>query len=350
MVPIQWKGVEVKFEVTILMAFALCLAGCKSTSQEPARPGEKTTAVGNKVLLTVDFQKDQMFEYKFVSTRETAIDWDPEKTSSRPGRDSINRQTESFEMVISYIPVEVDSYGLTTIQATCKSVKAMRGKGAGGRTPAPDAVQNLDGKTFTFTVAPSGRIQDYSQLDKLIREIGEKAFRTDTSRGRIKEPDMIGDFIASQWFLWDSISNIENPSKGIAVGQTWTSKLSVPTPMVLRKARDVTYKLAEIRQSARGNLAVIEESFRLADSAPQGWPVPYSGKFQVSGTFGFLGPYEVLDLQGRGEELFNIDTGRLEKYEQQYTIKIKASLPPLGIQANPQITIDQKFTMELLKP
>jgi hypothetical protein len=186
------------------------------------------------------------------------------------------------------------------------------------------------------------------------------AFRTDSSRGKVKEPDMIWDFIASQWFLWDSISSIEKPSKGVAIGQTWSSMLAMPLPMVLRKARDVTYRLAQIRPTASpasvpqgmgepGRIAVIQESYKLAEAVPQGWPVPYSGRFLMSGTFGFLGPYEFLDLKGQGEELFNIDTGQLENYNQQYTVLIKASLPPLGIKANPQITINQRLTMELLK-
>jgi len=68
----------------------------------------------------------------------------------------------------------------------------------------------------------------------------------------------------------------------------------------------------------------------------------------VSGTFGFLSGYEVLDLAGSGEELFNIEAGRVEQRQQKYTIRMKAALPPLGIRANPHITIAQTLTMELL--
>jgi hypothetical protein len=53
-------------------------------------------------------------------------------------------------------------------------------------------------------------------------------------------------------------------------------------------------------------------------------------------------------LQGRGEELFNIDAGRTERYEQQYELQLNASLllPLPG--AKPKITINQTLTMELL--
>ena len=91
---------------------------------------------------------------------------------------------------------------------------------------------------------------------------------------------------------------VERPAEGVAVGQTWRSQLSVPTPMVMRQARNVVYKLDEVRQSDDGPLAVIKSSYTPADSAPAGWPIPYSGQFQMSGTFGFLCSYEVLGLKG----------------------------------------------------
>ena len=159
---------------------------------------------------------------------------------------------------------------------------------------------------------------------------------------------MICDFIATQWFLWDSVSSIEKPAEGVSVGQTWQSKLSVPTPMVSRKARDVTYTLDEIRESEKEQLAVIHSSYSLAESTPNDWPIPYSGRFRMSGMFGFFRGYKVLDLQGQGEELFNIKAGRTEKYNQQYQMQMEASLQlPLG--EKPRITIEQNLTMQLLE-
>ena len=200
---------------------------------------------------------------------------------------------------------------------------------------------------FIYVLKGAGKIEDSSQLEQLIQEIGQKAFREDKRQGRVKEPDMIGDFIATQWFLWDSISSIQS-TEGVSMGQTWQSKLSVPTPMVLRKARDVTYRLDEIRQSKQGQLAVIHSSYKLAESVPKAWPIPYSGRFEVAGPFGFYINYEVLDLQGKGEELFNIDAGRIEQYNQQYRMQLEASFP-LALGINPRITIKQNLTMQLLE-
>jgi hypothetical protein len=324
-----------KAALLILTTLALSFpAGCK-TATEKELPPEKGE------LLTVDFQAGQTLRYKFVSSREITVELDTTAAKSRPGRSVSDKSTESLEIIMAYTPIEIDPYGLTKLKATCESVKVARSKG-----PQRDAVDYLAGKTFVLTVGPTGRIEDYSQLDELLKETGKKAFRPNTD---IKEPDMICDFVATQWFLWDAVSSIKEPSLGLAVGQSWTSKLSVPTPMVMRKARDVTYKLDEIRPGEKGRLAVISSSYKIADSAPHEWPIPYSGSFRVAGAFGFYRNYKVIDLQGKGEELFNIDAGRTEQYNQQYRMQLSASLliPLAGV--NPKITIKQILTMNLLE-
>jgi hypothetical protein len=318
--------VKLKTTLTIPTVIVLSvLAGCGPTTKK-----EELSSEG-KELLTVDFQDGQALQYKFVSSRE-------------PGKEASDKSIESMEMVVTYTPIEIDPYGLTTIKAICESVKVKRSKG-----PQKDAVEHLTGKTFTLTIGPTGKIEDYSQLDELIKEIGKKAFLPDTGRGRIKSPDMICDFVATQWFLWDSVSSVEKPSQGIGAGQSWKSKLSVPAPMVMRKARDVTYRLDETRQSEKGRLAVITSSYSPADSAPHSWPIPYSGRFQMAGTFGFLSGYKLLDLRGQGEELFNIDAGRVEQYNQQYQMQLKASMPLPLSDVDPMITIKQNLTMKLLE-
>jgi hypothetical protein len=302
-------------------------------------------AKGGRVFLTVDFQPGQTLRYQFTSQRNVAVDWDPNAATNAS---HVQEQSETFEMVVAYTPVEVDPYGVSTVRAAVESVKAARSGGPGARNFGTDAVESAQGKSVTLKVDPRGKIVDPSELTALIQEMGKQAFRAGTAMGRVKEPDMIGDLIASQWFLWDAQSSIERPAEGVAVGQTWRSQLSVPTPMVMRQARNVIYKLDEVRQTPDGPLAVITSTCTPADSTPAGWPIPYSGRFQMSGTFGFLGPYEVLGLAGTGTELFNLKTGRLEQRQEKYVLRVRAGLPPLGIKANPHITIDQTLTMELV--
>jgi hypothetical protein len=297
----------------------------------------------DKALLTVDWQDGRSLEYKFVSQRDITINWDPSGRLTKSNQKPDDKSVESMEIIATYTPIEINPYGLTTIQAQCKSVNVKRSKG-----PNTDATEYLVGKTFNFTVGPTGKIADYSQLDKLLKEAGQNAFSTNTDGNRIKQVDMIADIIATQWFLWNSISTLKNPSRGIKPGQTWKSKLSIPTPMVMRQARDVTYKLDEIRPGENGRLAVISSSYRLADSVPRTWPIPYSGRFRMKGTFGFLSRYKILSLTGQGQELFNVDTGQIQQYNQQYEMELESSIP-MGIDVNPRITIKQKLTMKLLK-
>jgi hypothetical protein len=120
--------------------------------------------------------------------------------------------------------------------------------------------------------------------------------------------------------------------------------------MVMRKARDVTYRLDEVRDSDTGQRAVVASTYRLAESVPSDWPIPYAGRFQMSGTFGFLAGYQILGLDGAGREEFNIDAGRIENAKQKYTIEMKGALPPMGLRANPHMTIEQTLTMDLLDP
>ncbi len=322
--------------VRILLAVAVVgiLSSCA--------PTQKSALSSRKVRLTVDFQQNQSFRYKFISSRDVAVDW-----GRGAGKAKIDKSSESLELVVLYTPVEVDPYGLTTIKASCESAKVAR---AGSRQAGQrDAAESFAGKTWIFTVDPTGKMEDRSQLYDCIRQAGRQTFRADRSQGLVKEPDMIYDFIATQWFLWDSISSISEPVAGVGVGDQWRSRLFVPAPMILFAARDVNYRLEEIRPDPNGRIAVIGSSYSLLHPSPSEWPVPYTEIFQMSGTFGFLRGYKTLDLQGQGQELFNIDAGRTEKYNQKYTIHVQASLP-MGLGLNPQITIDQTLTMELLAP
>jgi hypothetical protein len=333
---------------TVLFTFTAVviavLAGCEpETGQEKLLSREKKLLASEKKLLTVDFQEGHVLRYKFTSSRNITLDWDPEGKQTKSGKSPVESTSESMEMVVSYTPIEVNPFGLTTIKATCESVVTRRSKG-----PQRDAVDSLRGKSFTFTVGPTGIIEDHSQLAALIEEAGENAF-TDRGKEKIKEPDMIGDFAATQWFLWDSVACIEKAAEGVSVGQSWKSKLPVPGPMVMKKAREVTYTLDRVQQSELGRMAVIKSSYSPADSVPDNWPpLPYSGRFQMRGTFGFLRGYKILDLQGQGEEHFNVDIGRIEKYDQQYEVRLEASIP-FGIDVKPLITMKQNFKMQLIR-
>jgi len=310
-----------------------------SACQRPDYQQLVRTAKGAN-LLTVDFQQSQVLRYKFVSSRDTAVIMDDASTT-RKGKTT--KYSERMEMIVSYSAVDVNSYSFTTIEAKCESINVTRNPAAGAKN---DAARNFAGKSFTFRVSPAGKIEDRKELEALIEEVAQKAFRTSTQRGRIKEPDMVSDFLATQWFLWDAVSSIDNPVQGVAVGDRWESQLSIPTPMVMHKARDVVYNLEEVRQTDNGQEAIITGSYSLSKKAPSGWHIPYTGTFYQSGPFGLFGKYRISGLQGTGTETFNIDAGRIEQSEQDYEMNMTATLPlPVRIKIN----MKQKLTMQLLE-
>jgi hypothetical protein len=323
---------SVKF--VLITVIAGVLAGCA-----PA---------GSKTLLTVDFQKGQTLKYKFTSIRSMTVEWGKGyEMTSRGVRN--NSYLDSMVMFISYTPVDVDPYGVSTIKAVCEKAEVRHEEPMQNQSQ-PDAAISFSDKTWTFTVDATGRIADSCGLQDVIRQAGKKAFRGDTGRGLIKEPDMIYDFIASQWFLWDSVSSIKKPLEGVNVGQMWKSRLSVPSPMFLFTARDVNYTLAEIRQDPNSDkVAVINSTYSPFFPAPSEWPLPYTEKFMMSGTFGFLRDYKVLDLKGGGQEFFNIDAGRIERSKQEWIMHVSSAMP-LDLGPKPQITVNQTLTMELLGP
>lgn len=295
----------------------------------------KTQPSGSNVFLTVGFQKDKTLRYQFINSRDTEIKWQDGMA---------DKYTDTLEMVVAYKPEKINPVGLSTVTATCESINAKRSSSKGHYGSGKDAIESLTGRSFTIKVGPTGRIEDYSELDKLIKEAGKNSFRKDG----VKEPDMISDFVATQWFLWDSVSSIEKPAKGVTAGQTWTSELSIPTPMILREGRDVNYTLGNVIKTEKGSVAVIDSTYKHAQAVPKSWPVPYTGNFQMSGPFGFLGGYKILELKGSGQEKFNIDLERSEGYNQQYTVKMESS-PPLNIGVKPQITINQTIKMKLIE-
>ncbi len=339
----QAKGAKLKTVITTVFTVVslFTLIGCQPQAKE------KKLSPDGKVLLAVDFHKGKTIRYKFLSRRDIELDWGAMKGDTTKAK--VDKVFELVEMVVAYTPVEVDPFGLTTINATCESIKVDQTAPTGRQSGRKDAVETFAGKTFTFTVNAAGKIEDNSQLEQLIKEAGKNAFRPGDGGKKVKEPDMIGDFIATQWFLWNSISSIEKPADGVSIGRTWNSQLSVPVSMILIQARNVAYSLAEIRRSDKGRLAVIRSTYSLPEVTPRIWPLPYSGTFhQMSGRFGFLRGYKALSLEGQGEELFNIDAGRIERYNQQYQMQLRSTLP-MGISGIVPITLEQNLSMELLE-
>jgi hypothetical protein len=292
------------------------------------------------VFLNVDFKQGQTLRYRFNSERTIITDWTPDKQDGKAKKKS----TESVEMVVAYESIEVDPYGLTKINAKFESIRARK---TGGRGEQSDAVDTLKGKSFSFSVGPDGTIHEHDELVKLLITASKAAFR---QGGATKDPDLLDDVLDTQWYLWDSLSSIKKPSEGVKIGQTWKSHILIPTSMVLRIDRDVTYQLAEVRQSEQGQIAVIKSTYAMSEAKSEA-PLPYEGSFRLSGTFGFFRAMfkglSITSLEGEGEELFNVDADRINSSEQNYKFTLEPNASPLP-GANPVVYVEQKITMELI--
>jgi hypothetical protein len=311
------------------------LAGCQ--------PG------ASREYLAVDFEPETDLKYRFVSERQTSLKMSTAKTATRKAKSQTTKMTEKMELVIAYKAVADNEYGRTTVHATCQSAKVTR-TGNLIKSSSKDAIEGLSGKTFTFRVLANGQIEDHSSLDKLVKELGKNAFGAPRGGNKVKNPDMIKDFIAMQWYLWDSISMIDDPQKGVELGQTWTAKQMMPMPMRMAIAKDVTYTLTEIKDSDTGPMAVIDSTFQRSDEPVENLPDPYDGqKYMMKGMFALLSGYGIISFQGSGKQIFDIDRGVITADNQQHTIEFKVKfLLPLG-DTPPILKIDQKMTIELLE-
>lgn len=318
-----------------VFAMGLGLLGCRGTSPL----GE---------LLVVNFEKNQPLRYRMVSERRTLIDLTGGGGSSRQQAQTMN---ERLELVMVYTPVEVDPFGLTTLKVTCESAKVNR-QSFSGRQEAADAVESLPEMQFTLTLTPTGQIEDMSDFARVIRTLGDRAFaETRASAGRVKNPDMISDFIALQRYLWDSIASVEDPSQGFWVGKTWQTRqlLPWPAPMPNPPARLTSFTLDSITEEDQHRKAHITSTYTLTEDYLNSVPRTYEGSFQMRGLFGFLRRYRFESIEGGGTQVFNVDAGILEKDHQRYTLNVGADFAlPLG-DSKPTLKVDQFLSIELLK-
>ncbi|MEN6383871.1 MAG: hypothetical protein ABFD79_01600 [Phycisphaerales bacterium] len=331
----------------ILAGLVITVSAFYFTGCEQKQKVQKAGDLKEPVLLSVDFEPNQTLIYNFVSERSMYVNLDPSGKYSKGKQDGKEQvQSEKLEMQISYKPVSIDPIGVSVIEATCVSAKVTR-TGTGRAQDKADAAETLAGKTFTLKISPTGKIVDYSSLEKTAKEAADNAFGGESKRGKIKSPDMVMDFVATQWNIWDSIATIKTPSKGVDKKSKWDSKLLVPMPYVSKIGRNVEYGFAGIEKSGTANAAVITSKYSLSKT-PADVTLPYSGSFQMKGMFGFLQGYKALSIEGDGKQLFDVDKGRIISDTQQYVAEVSANIFGLGSDdLTPNIKIEQKISMTL---
>ena len=319
-----------------MLAVCLFVVGCQPQQQDQ-----------NWLLL--NFEKNKPITYQLTSTRLVTIDL----TGGSSDKKSKSQTTsETLDLVVTYTPTDVDPFGLTTITAKCNSAKVTRSSLSGKRN-VTDAMEQLAGKQFTLQLSPTGEIADDTDLRRITTELGEKTFAKSKDNGqRIKNPDMISDFIAMQWHLWDSTSTVEEPLAGMKPGKTWQVKQWIPWPIPVASlpSRLTTYTLDSfVTEEGQSNKAVIKSIYTISESKKQDFPFPYEGSFQMRGLMGFLRNYKFLSIEGGGTQIFDMDAGLIESDQQHYTMKVNATfMLPLG-NSLPVLNVDQKISIKRIK-
>lgn len=321
----------------LMISGMVCVVGC----QQPAGAPQDN-------WLLVSFEKDVPITYKMVSERDTEFDVtadDPAK-KTRPTKIS-----EKLELVMVYTPIDVDPFGLSTINVECTSATVTRTQSS-GKQNVRDAMETLPGKSFTLKLSPTGNLEDISDLERIAAELGKASFTGTKDTARIKNPDMIGDFLALQQYLWAAGSTISN-QLNLEVGDTWQGQQSIPWPLPMYPppARNATYTLDAITaEEGQPRQAVISSTYALSETPLEEYIKPYEeGRFQMRGLFGFLRNFQFKHLEGSGKQIFNLDDGLVESDHQEYLMNVNATfMLPLG-NSVPVLTVTQKIDIERIE-
>ncbi len=324
------------YRLALIISFIAIIGGCDKDGNS------------GKTLLGVDFQSGEPLRYRVVSNRDVTLILEDSNGTKK------QKSSERLEMVISYELVDEDIYSNLTIKATCESISSSKQSFSKRRVREKEPLEMIQGKSWLFKINSLGQIQDYSGLDKLIKEVGASTITTRGKR-RIKSADMISDFMATQFYMWDVIASIDKPLEGIARGDTWSSYQPIPFARMLPYERIVTYKLAKM-PAKDDDVVVINTTSTLAEQVVgkdshvktnlAHLINPYEGSYQMKGMFGFLRGYKVIDLNGSGKIEFDVKRGRLISNVQNYKADIVAGFMfPLG-NSVPELEVNQTIEVK----
>jgi len=298
--------------------------------------------------MALEFRADPPLRYRFVSSREVQI----ELTSGSSGKKEDSKlANESIEMVFRIRPIEANPYGLSTVEFTCESVEANRTTFSGKAAPA-DAMQHLRGRSYTLQVSPTGQIELTDSFRELLREIGRKSFveKGDTAQ-RIKDPDMILDWLFFQYTLWDLTASNPKPLRGVVPGSSWQSEQFLPWPVPIQNlpSRIITYTVETLEEQQQVKLASVSTRYQLREKPLLNFPLPYEGSYQIRGSlFSVLRSFRHESLEGTGRLVFNLTDGQLEFAQDDYTLITAADfILPLG-DSLPKLTVRQHIRIERL--
>ncbi len=342
---IQTKGFILRYLTAIsIILLLLCQLGCE---EGVSRQG----GGADDDLLIIEIPEDQPVRYQMTSERKVELKFTgDEKSKKQPPQN----MTEKLNATVAYQVIDANPYGLSTVKATIEEISVRRDNFS-SRNSGSDPTMQLKGKSYTFKISPNGTLSDLDEFQAIVESIGATAIQDRGQSGKVKVPDMLWDFIALQWTLFEPVSTLPNPSSGVRKGQTWDAHQLVPLPMPIPIVRDTTFTLEDFEMDPdTGNrIAVIQSIYTKSEenaSVIENVFKPYKGSYQLQGMFGFLRKYKFEELSGSGTTRFNMDTGTLLSKDHSYRLGATASfMLPLGSTV-PVLTFDQTFTVRKVQP
>lgn len=315
-----------------VLGCVLCLFGCQPPRVSPEN------------LLLVSFHEGEPITYQMTAERETEIDL---TTNAAASNSSPQFQSEKLDLLMVYTPVDVNPFGVTTVEVMCQKAIVSR-TGFSGNQNTADAVQNLATRSFVLKLSPTGEITDAGDFERMVQELGKLAFVSgDNSGTAIKNPDMISDFLALQQMVWSPIASIPNQRK-LDIGDTWQQQeiIAWPLPMYPPPSRITTYTLDSFTEETPRK-ATITSSFEISQSPIENYIRPYENqRFQMRGLYGFLRNYNFNDIEGSGLAVFNMDDGIMESVRQDYVMNVTATfMLPLG-DSLPVLKVKETFSIQ----
>lgn len=327
-----------------IVILLLCQAGCQENVS-------RETGGGSGNLMVIDMPAGQTVRYQMTSSRDIELKFTgDEKSKKQPPQN----MSEKLDMTIAYEVIDADPYGLSTVRATVEELSIGRSNFS-SRSSRRDPTEQLKGKSYTFKISPNGTLSELDELREIIESLGAEAIEDRGKSGRVKVPDMLWDFITLQWTLFEPVSTVPNPSRGVKQGQTWDAHQLVPLPLPIPVVRDTTFTLDgfEVDPDTGNRIAVINSIYTQSEenaSIIENVFKPYTGSYQLQGMFGFLRRYKFEDLSGSGTTRFNMDTGMILSKDQSYRLNASASfMLPLG-NTVPVLTFDQTFSVRKVQP
>ncbi len=287
-------------------------------------------------------ESDRSIRYQYTSSRQITVGSEVKVENS----ESSQTMTQELELILNCKPVT--SEDAFAYDVTIESAKVSQ-KDFQGETIFNHAVEELQGKPFQLTCSKDGAIVENSEFVKLLKAAADEESFHRHRKALLKEPDMLPDMVAMQYNLFASAAKIR-PENVFSTNQKFSFVEPTPWPVTLFPIPDhqVDCAVKAFKSEDGIKKAKITESYALAEKSQLNMQSIYPGVYKMPGLLGFMRNYKFDSISGSGEKIYNMKSGQIEKSVQNYTVKGTASYAMPIKDSQPQITVNQTISYEII--